>query len=385
MLFALTNESYSLESALESFGLGEKGHKAEYGYITHESVLDNIQHTMKTYQLYLKILELYTLFNLDEPAEKLFSPASLGKAYLSRMGIKTFREANPDFPPKILGYAMASYYGGRSEVRHRKDPILVTLIDATSMYPTVFELQGMDAFLKAEKITTVDNTAEVQAMLDGFTLADVINKDNWKKFPTICLLKPNEDVLPFRSRYGDKLKKKHPDAVRTIGIKHVRSVNGAGWWTLQDLIASKLLEGRAPRIQRVITFVPEGVQDLQEIRIINDIVIKQTDRILKKIVEERQRIKKQIDAITDKERSEYKPLDQIQHGLKTIANSISYGIYLQLDKTPGKSAVDVYGFTQYKSRVDKVEKPGPMFNPLIGIFQTSGARLMLAAVEKGLA
>ena len=44
-------------------------------------------------------------------------------AFVSK--INPFLEQNPDFPSDILGYTMTTYYGGRSEVKIRKQPTKV--------------------------------------------------------------------------------------------------------------------------------------------------------------------------------------------------------------------------------------------------------------------
>jgi hypothetical protein len=130
-----------------------------------------------------------------------------------------------------------------------------------------------------------------------------------------------------------------------------------------------------------------GVQEgLKEIQIINGITVKPDEDIFKKVIEERIRIKKRMGEIEAsnpeyKKNQEWNTLNSTQAGLKTIANSGAYGIFLQLNPEPTEALVDVYGLTHIKSQVDKLEVPGPMFNPIIGIFQTAGARLMLAAVE----
>jgi hypothetical protein len=247
----------------------------------------------------------------------------------------------------------------------------------------------MDPFLKAKSIRCIENTLEVQELINNITLEDLKKPATWKKLHSICLIKPDNDVLPFRSRYA--LKDDHLRGVpqaRTIGINYVTSVDGsAWWWTIQDAIASKLKTGKAPIIEKAITFEPVGVQEgLKEIQIINGITVKPDEDIFKKVIEERIRIKKRMGEIEAsnpeyKKNQEWNTLNSTQAGLKTIANSGAYGIFLQLNPEPTEALVDVYGLTHIKSQVDKLEVPGPMFNPIIGIFQTAGARLMLAAVE----
>jgi hypothetical protein len=71
--------------------------------------------------------------SLTSPHE-IFSEASLGKAYLKEMGIKQWRQMQPDFPPELIGIIMSTYYGGRSEVHIRRDVTQVLYCDFLSMY-----------------------------------------------------------------------------------------------------------------------------------------------------------------------------------------------------------------------------------------------------------
>jgi len=52
------------------------------------------------------------------------------------MGVEEFFFRNPNFPLDVIGNAMESFFGGRSEVRIRKTPVDVVVIDSLSIYPT---------------------------------------------------------------------------------------------------------------------------------------------------------------------------------------------------------------------------------------------------------
>ena len=72
--------------------------------------------------------------------------------------------------------------------------------------------------------------------------------------------------MPVRSTYN-------PDSPATnIGINHVKSEDDTSlWYTLPDLIASKQLSGKTPKILDAITFYPQGVQTgLQSIEILKE-------------------------------------------------------------------------------------------------------------------
>ena len=65
------------------------------------------------------------------------------------MGIAPWRVVQPDFPPEMLGPMLSSYYGGRSEVRIRREIRQVMLCDFLSMYPTVCTLMRLWPFIIA--------------------------------------------------------------------------------------------------------------------------------------------------------------------------------------------------------------------------------------------
>ncbi len=123
--FSLTNKSYNLDGALKDFGCKLQKTTAEHGKITSKYIDYNVNDTKSTYGLYEKCMNRYSSYLLQKDANKLYSPASIGKAYLEKIGIQPFLEKNPDFSNEILGYIMMSYYGGRVECRIRKRPVKV--------------------------------------------------------------------------------------------------------------------------------------------------------------------------------------------------------------------------------------------------------------------
>lgn len=322
--FGLTNNSYSLEGALQAFDCTmTKTHPESHGKVSEEYVDYNVNDALSTYELYTKVLQRYAMYGLAKDISKIYSPASIGKAFLNKIGIKSFLEMNPEFPKEVLGKLMSTYYGGRTELRLRKTPIKVAYLDATSMYPTVYSLLRMDSFLKASTIRYKDSTAETQALLDGTKIDNIRDKHFWHSLMTICRIRPNDDILPVRSRY---------DARNTynIGINHLKAVDDLSlWYTLGDLVASKLLRGKTPKIEEAITFDPSGIQStLSDIEIVKGISVRHDEDLIKKLIEERIRIRKESKNLALDKR---KTSDIAQNILKIIANSISYGIYIEIN------------------------------------------------------
>jgi len=328
--FALTDKSHSLDSACKDFNVSRKTHTEEHGNITREYIEYNLNDVKITAELYESALQRYKMFNLNEDVNKLYSPASIGKAYLRKMGIRPFMECNPDFPKEILGYAMSAYYGGRTEVRIRNKPIPITYLDFTSMYPSVYSLLKLDKFLKAEKINCIhnnQNTENIKAFVSSVNIEDLRNNATWSKneMHSIVKVKPKEDILPVRMEYSKTAK--------NIGINYLTSDKEL-WYAIQDVIASKILTGKELEIVDAITFIPIGIQEnLKDVEI-SDITISPNDDFIRKVIEERMKVKKS--KRTDK--------DQIQLILKIIANATSYGIYIEENSQSRdkEENVDVY-------------------------------------------
>jgi len=368
--FALTDKSHTLDSACKDFNVSRKTHTEEHGNITREYIEYNLNDVKITAELYESALQRYKMFNLNEDVNKLYSPASIGKAYLRKMGIRPFMECNPDFPKEILGYAMSAYYGGRTEVRIRNKPIPITYLDFTSMYPSVYSLLQLDKFLKAEKINYLhdkENTDNVKAFVNSLKIENLQNKETWlrNEMHSIVKVKPKDDILPVRMEYSKKAK--------NIGINYLTSDKEL-WYTVQDVIASKILRDKPQEIVDAITFIPIGIQEnLKDVEI-SEITISSKEDFIRKVIEERMKVKQ----------SDREDKDQIQLILKIIANATSYGIYIEensqsMDK---EEDVDVYSLDNFTFYTKKIEKQGQYFNPIMATLTTGSARLILAMAEK---
>ena len=364
--FALTDRSHSLDSACKDFGASRKLHTEEHGKITEEYIDYNIQDVRSTADLYEKALERYKMFNLKNEPNRLYSPASIGKAYLEKIGIRAFLEQNPDFPKDILGYVMSSYYGGRTEVRIRNKAIPITYLDFTSMYPTVYSLLQLDKFLKANKIKYYEDTENVKHFIENLSIEDLRNPEIWQRneMHSIIKIRPDNDILPVRMEYSK--------IAKNIGINYLKSDKGL-WYSVQDVISSKLLTGKIPEMLQAYTFIPEGIQDNLKDVSISDITIHSSDDFIRKVIEERMKVKK----------SDRANKDQIQLILKIIANATSYGIYIEQNAETSKKSqdVEVYSVEQFNTRMKKTEDTGRYFNPIMASLITGSARLMLAIGE----
>ncbi len=372
--FALTNEKLSLKRACELFDTSHRKSRVEgHGKITAGYVGYNVNDTLATYDLYRKMVERLREFRLDISPEMAFSPASLGKAYLRKMGIQPFLEKNPEFPSEILGYVMTSFYGGRSEVKIRKKRVKVRLLDFKSMYPTMFTLMGLWRFLIAQKIEWHESTDETKKLVSKITLSSLTNPLQYPDLVTIVQVLPESDILPVRAHYGEGKQ------AYNIGINNLTS-DVPLWYALPDVIASKLLTGRTAKILRAIAFKPRGTQhDLRRIEVPGGLSIGPETNFIKSVIEERKRIQEKRDDAKD--RAQRETFDVIQNQLKILANATSYGIFVEINTEAQPVYVLAYGLKSFGTQASKSEQFGTFFNPIIAASLTSGARLMLAIAE----
>ena len=373
--FALTNKKRSLRLACELFNTSRrKTTVKQHGKMTISYVDYNVNDTLATYELYVKMIERLKEFRLDLPPEKAFSPASLGKAYLRKIGIRSFSEKNLDFPPEILGYLMTTYYGGRSEIRVRKKPTKVRLMDFKSMYPTLFELMGLWKFLIAERVEHYDSTEETRRLVSEVTLNSLTDRSLYPKLATIVQVLPESDILPVRAHYGQDKN------AYNIALPYVTS-EIALWYALSDVIATKLPTGKTPKILRAISFRPVGIQDnLQSVQIPGGLTLTAQADLIRSLIEHRIQIQHKRDT-TEKDSEEHNRLDVVQDQLKILTNSTSYGIFIEVNTEDQPTKVQAYGLKPFPAKVSKTEEFGRFFNPILATMLTSGARLMLAMAE----
>lgn len=374
LTFAMTNEKMTLETACKNFNTSVKKKSIKsHGKINKEYVKYNINDVLATYTLLSKMLERYQELKVSITPEKSYSPASLGKSYLNQMGITPFLEKNPDFSKKILGHIMTTFYGGRSEVRLRKKPTRVRYMDFSSMYPSVFALMELWNFLIANRIEFEDVTSEIRKLFSNLTIESVVKKEYWKEFVVIVQVKPDHNILPIRSHFDEK-------KVWNIGLCKVSSKETL-WYTLPDVIASKLLTGKPPKILKAIQFKAKEIQkNLTDIDIIGDIKVTKKENLIQKLIECRRIKKKERDQYPESS-PQHSRLEREQDTLKTIANAISYGIFIEINTEDEERKQDLYGLKHHKTKASKKETFGRYFHPILATMLTSGARLMIATAE----
>jgi hypothetical protein len=369
LAFALTDKSYSLEGAIRAFGSQpEKMEHEPTGKITGKEITYARQDVRATLGLLNALKHEYELHPIALRPDRAYSPASIGKAYLRAMGIVEPMRKFKHIPPKIHGIAMAAYYGGRAECRIRRWPVPVVPVDLTSEYPSVDALLGIWDVLTAKRLTTEDATEDVRALLSCVTLDDLFQPAFWKQLNFYARIVPEGDILPVRSVYDSK------SGTCNIGLNELHWKQPM-WVAGPDLIASVLLSGHIPNVQAALRIVPHGKQHgLRPIKLRSAISIgPRKEDFFTRVIEYRKQNKAD---------------DRLQYFLKILANSASYGTYLELNPVKidpsSRPRITVYSGEHISEQPapDTIEQPGRFYFPLLGALITSGGRLLLAMIER---
>ena len=190
----------------------------------------------------------------------------------------------------------------------------------------------------------------------------------WRHFVGIAQIIPDGDVLPVRARYG-------AGPSWQIGVNPLTSQRPM-WFTIADLITSKLQTGRTPKILRAISFAGQGkIADLRPVELLGDTRVDPAGRdFFRTVIEQRTLADDRGDKNTSK-------------GLKTLASATSYGIYAQMTRRElgrnQRAKVTVYGLNDepHQHSVTTPEEPGEYTFPPIAAVITGAARLLLALAE----
>jgi hypothetical protein len=376
---ALLSKSFSLEKLGGTLKTeNRKSPSDEHdGPLTHTYLEYAVNDVQVTWECFEALRRRYDALNLNTLLHKIYSEASLGKAYLEEMGVLPFFSKQPDFPAVMTGQIMGSYFGGRSEAHLRREIHQVAYCDFKSMYPSVCILMKLWSFVTAKEIVWHDSTAATAQFLDQVSLEDLQQKDCWRKLHTVVKVLPDGDAFPIRGNYGLS-----PQA--TIGLNNVKSEIPL-WYSLADCISAKLHSGKSVKIIEAISFEARGVQDgLKPIILAGNsdyLVNPAADDFYKAIIDLRNELLELLKFAVGARAEELK---RDEHALKLLANSTSYGIFVefivsQLSKPELRTC---FGIDEtFQTSVTKNEKPGNYFNPLLASLITGGARLMLSITQ----
>lgn len=396
--------SHSLENLGKTLNILKrlrKKDRPETDYRPQKETLDYaLQDVLATYACYMKLRSLYAKHDLSSVTKlwNLVSGASLGKAYLKKIGLRSFKEQHPDFPVDVTGYAMNAFMGGRSEIAVRLKPVRGRLRDFSGQYPLVCSLLGMQKYWLAGHIG-VDRQAQekAQSLLDKTVdelLAFLHDKQNWKELLMLCKVKLEGglDRFPVRAEYGklEEDDQEQKTSSTNIAIPYVRS-DYPLWYTIQDCIASKLLTGNTPEIVEAIEFVASNEQyPVKPVQVMGESTAKidlSKEEFFTRIGDLRQEYKALVKQAEKDGREEEKAYyDSVQTALKLLQNSTSYGSLVEiLLSEPMDQEQEIFFHTidgeQKAALVERTETPGKFFSPL-GPFITASGRLLLAIAER---
>ena len=365
LAWAIRNVSYNLERACKAFDVRGKVNHKPTGQITPKELEYCRGDVAASHRLLNAMMEEFNRNPVDLRSDKAYSPASIAKAYLDEMRIKKPKQ-HFRAPNKMLGIAMQSYYGGRAECRIRKTPVPVIHTDFTSQYPTVNALLGNWQVLTSASVRFVNCTAKAKKLLARTNLDDTFDRALWKQLSFFALVKPQADILPVRTVYGDTGK------TQNIGLNYLSSEKPI-WYAAPDLIASKILTGKTPRILKALEMVRGGRQNLLKSTNLGGMVkIKPAEQdFYCEVIQQKAIYKKKNESLAN--------------FLKVLANSGSYGLFVEVNtETKTKEQEIVYFSGEMKGKVDSnySEKPGAWYFPPIASLITSGGRLLLAMLEK---
>lgn len=394
---ALSGEKHSLQSACQTWAVEHPKHRAEvHGLVSPEYLDYNRRDVQATWELFLAqvadwnrhpFARVPTPVKEERARETLlithaYSPATLGKAYLMLMGIQPRLEVQPAFSKHILGRSMAAYYGGRSEVHMRRQVVPVTYLDVLSMYPTICTLTDLFQYVTGGRVSVKDATRGTRAVLESVTLDHLYDQNFWKHLFVLAEVEADDDILPLRTQHQE-------DADYQIGLNHISAVADLRLcYMLPDLIAAKLLLGKAPRIRRAWRFRAEGIQvGLRATRLLGEVEIDPRNQdFFRAVIERRHELQVAHDAAKKcGDVAEARRLASLQHGLKILANSMGYGIFAEVNEhRTGAKEVQVFGLHHFVAAISREEQMGKFAFPPIAALVTSGARLILTMLEVAL-
>jgi hypothetical protein len=378
---ALTGRHRTLGEACAAF-TGEALEKcAEPGQLTPNCIDAHRTELRATVSLAGVLLELFDRLHPVSRGSggrlletRLYSPGGLARAYLRSAGYKM-----TGVPQDRIGAAVSAFYGGWAEVQLRgKAPIVQ--VDFRRQYQTVFVLQGLQDLLAAEQLAFVDDTAAIRSFVDSLALDDLVLPETWPKLSVLCWIKPAGEILPVRAAFSNgtgtdrftmAMTERHSD-------KPVVAF-------LADVIAAKLLSGRAPEIVRAERIAPEGQQQLRKARLFGGARFDPgKDQLFKLLVEEGERFNrgdKRYANIPAPVRAAILP------GVKAIGNIGCFGTLIEtrgVDLLPGRRE-EVSLLTDgepVRTALAHPEDPGPIACPPLAGLVTAGGRLLLAMVHR---
>jgi hypothetical protein len=376
LAYALTAEAYTLERACHAFEIRhKKGKTLSHGVITDRYIDYNRRDVLATQELLEVLRRRFDARELKLDPCKAYSPASVAKAYLRKLGVARPAKQFAALDRALYGIAMNGYHGGRAECHIRITGVPVVHTDFISQYPTVSVLLGLWNLITAKRLTTVDCTEEAQRLLNHASVEKYLDPNGWRDLVWFGQLTPDGDVLPVRSTYHQ-----HNETM-AIGLNEYWSDEPV-YFAAPDLIASAILTGRPPRLLRAQKVIPHGRQrGLRCLEFADGVSIDPTTQdFFKSVIELRKRVA--ADPSLSPEQREAASL-----ALKILANAGCYGVFVEMNTLSlpkgERKSVQVYSHSKpFDTAVARPEEPGEYVFPVVAVLVTAGGRLLLALLER---
>jgi hypothetical protein len=362
----ITGETYTFQSACETFGVPASRTRKSSWRVTKPAIERLLREVTAELGLLNHLNHELSDISLDLAAERSYSPATLGKAYFSAMGIKPPQQKFK-IPNNINGIAMQAFAAGRVECLIRRTTVPVTYVDFRAQYPGVSKLLDCRKILCAERLEFPDFTAEATEIAEGATLDDCFRPEFWKQLCWYALVEPHDDVVPMRAKFSQQ-----DDSDPTLAWNCLSSKQPF-WVTAPDVIATKLITGKLLKIIEAIKVAPHGVQPgLVSVKLYGKIEVDPlTDDLSVKLVELR-------DSLKGKN-------PKLAGGVKIAANSVAIGLFCQMNvkDLDSRSPLRVFsGRANYVTPPVQVwEEPAEFYCPVIASLVTGGSHLLCAMLE----
>jgi hypothetical protein len=389
---AMTGTHHSLKSLAQVLGTEHRKRPTVHGTaLTHEYVAYCINDVQVTWDCYAKLRDRYRSYGLaSTPITRIASEAGIGKAALHEMGIRPWREVQPDFPPREIAKIMSTYYGGRTEVKLRQTVAEVKYCDFLSMYPTACANLGLWDFVIAQGIERYDATEQTRELLENISLDDLRNPKLWRGLAVIVEVDPDEDLFPVRAEYQPDERETAPSSLRGIAVNYLSSNEATLHYTLADCIASRLRTGKPPRIISATGYRPLAPQpNLKPLYAAGNPdypVDPYSDDYYQRLIELRMEVKAAAEAARKAGNEDaYRRLDADQQGIKICANGSSYGCFIEINPQELVKPLPTAVFTadgHFVAPAPRREEPGRYFHPLLATLITGAARLLLTIAEQ---
>jgi hypothetical protein len=201
----------------------------------------------------------------------------------------------------------------RAGVRVRHVIVEVVYVDFKSQYPTINALMKLQDLLIAGQVGVHRDRKQAFNFLRDVTLRNLRDRETWPKLRGVALVDPNDDILPCRTRYGAE----NDDGSLNVNIGINRIISACpAWFTFADIIASKILTGRMPKILKTLELYPIGRQATNIIKLFGETEIDLgKDDFFTALIDARIDVQDEMnDPLTPEERKAF--LDAVQNGFK---------------------------------------------------------------------